>query len=110
VCPFEGNRCFQKMLLVGTTTEHTGFTFPQLICINCFRCYFIVAPKLIRPATLYGVTITILDSSRMDYPFISVRIEIKKDKMEITSVTQDIPVSSTQTLFMQVRDDNRYYL
>jgi hypothetical protein len=47
----------------------------------------------------------------MDYPFISVRIEIKKDKMEITSVTQNIPVSSTQTLFMQVRDDNthRYY-
>jgi hypothetical protein len=44
----------------------------------------------------------------MDYPYISVRIEISKDKMEITSVTQNIPVSSTQTLFMQVRDENKY--
>jgi hypothetical protein len=70
----------------------------------------IVAPKVIRPTTLYGVTITILDTSRIDYPFISVKIEIRKDKMELTSVTQNIPVSSTQTLFMQVRADNRYSL
>ncbi|KDR15355.1 CD109 antigen [Zootermopsis nevadensis] len=38
----------------------------------------------------------------MDHPFISVRIELKKDKVEITSATQNIPVSSTQTLFMQI--------
>ncbi|PNF42794.1 hypothetical protein B7P43_G13621 [Cryptotermes secundus] len=65
-------------------------------------CYLIVAPKVIRPTTLYGVTITILDTLRIDYPFISVKIEIRKDETEITSVTQNIPVSSTQTLFMQI--------
>lgn len=74
----------------------------QLLYINCFRCYVIIAPKVIRPATLYGVTVSILDNSRIDYPFISVRTEIRKDKLAIAAVTQNIPVSSTETLFMQV--------
>jgi len=73
-----------------------------LFYINCFRCYVIIAPKVIRPAALYGVTVSILDNSRIDYPFISVRTEIRKDKLEIAAVTQNIPVSSTETLFMQV--------
>lgn len=91
-------------------TGYTGLTFLKLIYMNCFRCYVIVAPNVIRPATLYGVTITILDNSRVDHPFISVRIEIRKDKLEITSATQNIPISSTQTLFMQVSMDQRYSL
>lgn len=78
--------------------------------MNCFRCYLVVAPTVIRPATLYGVTVTILDNSRIDHPFISVRIEIRKGNLEITSVSQNIPISSTQTLFMQVSMDQEYSL
>lgn len=91
-------------------TGFIGLIYLKLICINCFRCYVIVAPNVIRPATLYGVTVTILDNLGMDHPFISVRIELKKDKVEITSATQNIPVSSTQTLFMQVIMYQRYSL
>jgi hypothetical protein len=87
-----------------------GLIFLKLICMISFRCYVIVAPNVIRPATLYGVTVTILDNLRTDHPFISVRIEIRKDKLEITSATQNIPISSTQTLFLQVSMGQIYSL
>jgi hypothetical protein len=74
--------------------------------MNCFRCYLIVAPKLIRPTTLYGVTITLLDHLKTENSFVSVRVEIRKDKLEMASATQNIPVSSTQTVFLQVRTDH----
>ena len=75
---------------------------PLIKMISIFRTYVIIAPKVIHPATLYGVTITLLDNTRIDYAFISIRIVISRNDLEVISVTENVPVSSTQTFFLKV--------
>lgn len=65
----------------------------------CCRQYLVLAPRLVRPATVYNVVIMLLE----DVPnSLTVFASLSKDGDEITSGATEITPHTLQTLPLQV--------
>lgn len=65
---------------------------------SCFRTYFIVASKLVRPGQLYRVSVTILQEKQP----LTVRASISRNGVEMTSDYKAVKEGITETLLMRV--------
>lgn len=66
--------------------------------IYFFRTYFVVASKLVRPAQLYRVSVTVLKEKQP----LTVRASIQRNGVEVSSDHKPVKENIPETLLMRV--------